>query len=328
MPSPSAPATFQRPDLGQAYLEFDLMSHIQGFIGLSMMPLTPVGLSNANFSKVLIEQLLNAARKVRRAPGAGYARNETSFTQDSYSTEERGVEELLDDRDRAVFAYTGIQFEQLAADRAVADLLRDLEIEIATILQDSGTYSTSAVTTEWDTHASSVPIADVMEAREVFKLQCGVYPNSLSMSEKVATNVVQSAEVKEVIKYTSQADPGSLLGGPGTPDVIAKTSALLAQIFRIDRVMISPSVSNSANIQQTAVLADIWDDEEVTLLRVPQGADIRSVGFGRTFAFEEMVIEQYREENVRSDVVRARFDLDVKVIHGECIHVLTNITTP
>lgn len=327
MPSPSSPATFERPDLGQAYLEFDLMAHIQGFVGLQLMPMTPVGLSASNFSKVLIEQLLNSARKVRRAPGGGYARNETQFTQDSYSTEERGVEELLDDRDRAVFAYTGIQFEQLAADRAVADLLRDLEVEIQTILQDSGTYSSAGVTTEWDTHASAVPIADVAAARETFKLQCGVYPNALAMSEKVATNVVQCAEVKEVIKYTSQADPGSLLGGPGTPDVIAKTSALLALIFRIDQVTISPAVTNSANIGQSVSLGDIWDDEEVTLLRVPQGGDVRSLGFGRTFAFEQMILETYRDETVRSDVMRARFDLDVKVIQSECIYILTNITT-
>lgn len=328
MPSPSSPSTFQRPDLGQAYLEFDLMAHIQGFIGPSLMPMTPVALAASSFSKVLIEQLLNSARDVKRAPGAGYSRNETTFTQDNYSTEERGVEELLDDRDRAVFAYTGIQFEQLAADRAVADLLRDLEVEIKTILQDSSTYDSTAVTTEWDTHATALPIADVMAGREAFKLQCGVYPNAMAMSEKVATNVVQCAEVKEVIKYTSQADPGSLLGGMGSDmGVRMKTSALLAQIFRTENVYISPAVTNSANIAQTAVLGDIWDDEEVTLLRVPAGSDVRSIGFGRTFAFEQMVLEQYRDEPKRSDVIRARFDLDVKVITAECIHILTNITT-
>ena len=119
MPGPSSPATFQRPDLGQAYLEFDIMAHIQGFIGLSAMPMTPVGLQASNFTKVLLAQLLNDDRNVKRAPGAGYARQSLEFTQDNYATEERGVEELLDDRDRAIFAYTGVQFEQLAADRAV-----------------------------------------------------------------------------------------------------------------------------------------------------------------------------------------------------------------
>lgn len=327
MPAPSSPSTFQRPDLGQAYLEFDLMSHIQGFIGLKLMPLTPVALQASNFSKVLIEQLLNSDRKVKRAPGSGYARNETQFTQDNYATEERGVEELLDDRDRATFAYTGIQFEQLAADRAVADLLRDLEIEIAAIIQDSATYDTSGVSTEWSTHASAVPIANVMTARETFKGQCGVYPNKIAMSEKVATNVVQCAEVKDVLKYVGHADPGTLLGGMGASSgVLAKTSAALAQIFRVEEVCISPAVSNSANSGQSATLADIWNDEYVSLMRSPEGGDVRSVGFGRTFAFEQMVLEQYRDEPKRSDVVRARFDLDVKVIHAECIHVLTNIT--
>lgn len=328
MPAPSSPGTFQRPDLGQAYLEFDLMSHIQGFVGLRAMPMTPVSLASGNFSKVLLEQLLNDDRKVKRAPGAGYSRQDMSFTQDNYVCEERGVEELLDDRDRAMYAYTGIQFEQLAADRAVAALLRDLEVEIATILQDSATYSNTGVTTEWDTIASATPVNDVLTAREAFKLQCGSYPNTLIMSEKVASNVVQCAEVQDFIKYTANATPGALMpptgGGMG---VLAKTSSVLAQAFRIDSVLISPAVANSSNSGAAASLGDIWDDEEVTLLLAPQGGDVRSMGFGRTFSFEQMVLEQYRDEPKRSDVIRARFDLDVKAIHAECIHILTNITT-
>lgn len=324
MPAPSAPATFQRPDLGAAYEEFDLMAHVMGFVGLRAMPMTPVALQAANFSKVLIEQLLNNDRPVKRAPGSGYSRQEMSFTQDNYATEERGVEELLDDRDRAAFGYTGIRFEQLAADRAVAALLRNLEVEIATILQDTGTYSSTGVTTEWDTHASATPIANVLTARETFKLQGGMYPNAIVMSEKVASNVVQCAEFSDNVKYTQDASPGRLLMGT---DVLAKTSAAMAMAFRIENVIISPAVNNSANSGQSASLADIWNDEYVTLLRVPMTDDIRETAFGRTMAFEQMVVEQYRDEPKRSDVIRARFDVDVKPIHSEMIHILSNITT-
>lgn len=324
MPGPSAPATFQRPDLGQAYLEFDLMAHTQGFIGLSAMPMTPVVLQASNFSKVLLAQLLNNDRKVKRAPGAGYSRQSLEFTQDNYATEERGVEELLDDRDRAVFAYTGIQFEQLAADRAVAALLRDLEVEIATVFEDTATFLNSAVATPWATKATATPVSDVLATREVFKLQCGVYPNTITMSEKTATNVVQTAEIQDFIKYTNQSTPGDLLGPAGGANgVIAKTAAVLALAWRIDNVLISPAVNNTANSGAAAVLGDIWASDKVTLSLTPDGGDIRSMGFGRTFAFEQMVLEQYREEKVRADVMRARFDLDVKVIQAACIHIMT-----
>jgi hypothetical protein len=325
MPGPSTPATFQRPDLGQAYLEFDIMSHLQGFVGLNAMPMTTVGLQASNFSKVSLAQLLNDDRKVKRASGAGYARQDLQFDQDSYSTDERGVEELLDDRDRAIFAYTGIQFEQLAADRAVAALLRNLEVEIAGILTDIGTYANSAVTVPWATKATATPASDVLAARETFKLACGVYPNTITMSEKAATNVVQTAEMQDFIKYTSQSTAGDLLGaaGPGN-GVIAKTAAILAMAFRIDNVNISPAISNSANSGAAPVLADIWRSDRVSLSLTPQGGDLRSMGFGRTFAFEQMILEQYRDERVRGDVMRARFDVDVKVIQAACLHILTN----
>jgi len=317
MPAPSSPSTFQRPDLGQAYEEFDLMAHVQGLVGLTVMPMTSVALQSASFSKVLIEALLNDGRDVKRAPGAGYQRQAWQFTQDSYATEERGVEEILDDRERAAYGYTGIRFEQLASDRAVSAVLRDLEIEIQGIVQDSGTYTSAGVTVEWNTLATATPVNDVLTARETFKAQLGIYPNTIVMSEKVMTNAVQTAEVQDYVKYG---------GAPGL-DPTQMGSAAMSQVWRIPNVVVSQSVRNSANPGATASIADIWDDEFVSLLHVPQGDDLRAMGFGRTFAFEDLVIEQYRDERVRSDVIRARLDVDVKVIHSEAIYILSNITT-
>lgn len=330
MATPTSPSAFQRPDLGQAYMEFDLMSHINGFIGLRLLPWSPTEVAQANFSKVPLEQLLLDGVDLKRAPGAGYARQEWEFEQDNYVCEESGSEELLDDRNRAAYGYTGIRFEQISTNRAVARLLRALETEIQAIVQDSTTYASqvTGVTTEWDTIASSTPVEDVLAGRESFKGSCGMYPNTLVMSEKVASVCVQSAQIQDYIKYTAVSFenlPGQII--QGGMDVIAKTSQLLAMAFRIPNVVISPAVRNSANPGQSATIADIWDDEFVTLLLSPQSDDLQEPGFGRTFGFQDLVVEQYRDETVRSDVIRARHDIDVKVIQGECLWILNNIHT-
>jgi len=319
MPSPTSPGTFSRPDLGQAYEEFDLMAHVNGFVGLRLMPMTSTGLQAGTFSRVKIQSLLKDDRDVKRAPGAGYNRSSWEFEADSFACEERGAEELLDDRERAAFGFTGIRFDMLSADRAVAALMRNLEVEIATLCQNAAGFptQTTAVGTEWDTAATATPVNDVLAARESFKSQVGIYPNGIVLSEKVMTNVVQTAEVQDYVKYGATMDD---------PRTLAESA--LAKVWRIPNVIVSSAVRSTANPgQPTAVLADIWDDEFVSLIHIPQGDDLRSVGFGRTFAFQELVVEQYREEKLRSDVIRARFDIQVKTIHTEAIHILSNITT-
>lgn len=325
MTSPSAPATFQRPDLGMAYEEFDVQAALAGMAALRVMPWTQVGLQTASFSKIPLEQLLDDGRDLKRAPGASYARSESSFEQDSYATEEYGAEEVLDDRERLIYGYTGVRFEQIAADRAVGALMRALEVDVASVLQDDTTYAAqfNDVTTEWSTAASATPRADVLAARERFRLRVGFYPNTIVMSAKVHSNLIQCDEILDTIKYGAFNDD---LGRNYDPLMLDEQ--LLAKILKIPKVVIAGggSVRNSARPGIAASVADIWDDEYVTLTHTADGDDLRQPTFGRVFSFEGMVIEQYRDESRRGDVLRARHDRDVKVIHSELLEGLGNIT--
>ncbi len=325
MPGPSTPASFQRPDLGLAFEEFDLMSAASGFVGLRAMPLTRVGLQTASFSKIPLEHLLNDSRNLNRAPGGGYARQEYEFEQDNYATDEIGAEEVLDDRERAIYGYTGIRFDQISADRAVSALMRHIENAIATTLQDATTYAaqTTAVGTEWSTVASATPRADVLAARERFRARVGFYPNTLVLSSKVHNNLIQCAEITDLIKYGGYND-----GSGQNYDPLMVDEQLLAKLFKVQSVVIAGggAVRNSANAGLAASPTDIWDDEYVSLLQAPNTDDLREVCFGRTMTFEDLVVEQYRDESKRSDILRARQDFDVKPIYGEALEILSNVT--
>ena len=70
MPGPSSPSTFQRPDLGVEFEEFDLLAAQQGFIGLQMLPVYPTEVQSGNFPVIPAEALL-AERETALASGAG-----------------------------------------------------------------------------------------------------------------------------------------------------------------------------------------------------------------------------------------------------------------
>ena len=66
--------------------------------------------------------------------------------------------------------------------------------------------------------------------------------------------------------------------------------------------------------------------------RVAETQDHREPCIGRTFHWGEDgstiggTVETYRDENIRSDIVRNRLDVDEKRLVIESGHLLTNIT--
>lgn len=317
MTSPSA--AIQRPDLGWAYSEFDLKAQMAGFKGMQVLTPLPTNLVSANFSKVDLEALLNDDRKTKRAPGSAYARGVWTFTRDSFSCQEMGLEEPLDEHDMNAFAYTGVMFEQIAADRALAGVLRDLESDIITDLQSTSTFTNSAVSNEWDDPANCTPVQDVLNAIELMRNVGGVMPNTICMSGRTFRDLQTSAEIIDRIKYHGGDDPKTV------------TTSALAALFQLEQVVIFDSLTNSAGQGKVASISDMWNSEYVGLYKVARSADPQEVGVGRTFQYTGdgggVVVEQYRSNEIRAEVIRARLDVDPKVVHSAAGYLLSNIVT-
>ena len=313
MPSPSS--TIQRPDLGLGYQEFSLASQIAGFRGMEILTPIQTAVDSGKFSKVVLEQLLNDDRSPKRAPGGEYERSHLKFTQDNFVCEERGLEEVLDRREMEQFAYTGLMFEQLGADRSLAGTLRHLEREITGLLQATGTFGNSGVMNEWDDYANATPVGDVAVAVEAFRAQCGMLPNVMAMSGKQYRHLRQVEEIIDRLKYSGIDDPKLI------------NLNALATLFDIEQIVVFDTQYNSANLGASASLADIWDDEYVGFYRVSNSPDLKGdPRVGATFQFGGVVVEQYEDPRVRADVIRARLDVGPKIIHPECGYLLSNIT--
>lgn len=321
MAAPSS-TSFQRPDLGQAFGEFDLEASHAGLIGPSVLRIFNSEVGFGNFSKIPVEELLKE-HDYKRAARAGYQRDDLSFEQDSFLCEERGVEELLDDRERAIYGYT-FRADMVQAMRARDKILRNFERDVATAVFNATTWTgaalTTAVGTEWSTQASSTPVQDVRDAAQKVRESSGQIPNAVIMGWEVWNNLQTNAEVVDRIKYSGRDDPKDV------------SLAALAALFGVDQVLVGGGIRNTANAGATASLADIWSSEYVMVAKLATSDDLMEPCIGRTFHFTadgsspSVAFEQYRDEKVRSDVMRGRMDYHTKIIYPQAGHLLSNIT--
>lgn len=332
----SAPTTFQRPDLGMAYHEYDYEAEAMGYIAQRVLPVFPSAVASGNFTVIAREDLLKDV-STKRAPGAGYARDKSKIEQLNFQCVEHGVEEPIDLREAAVYQYS-FDYEMVVSGRAASKLWRSLEIACAALIFNTTTFTgsslTTAVSVKWTTSATATPIKDVHAALLKVRASCGQKANAVIMSYSTFIALQDVTEIKDRLKYSGIDDPKQV------------TIEQLAALFMVDQILIADNIRNTANAGQTTpVLTDIWSNTMVMVCRLaPRNggrADLSANCLGRTFAFtgetgqmptesaggspSGLVFEQYPEPSTNSIIIRARMDVDQKLIDPNCGHLLTNI---
>ena len=320
MPRPTSSTTIQRPDLGVIAYEYMADASQNGFIGLDVMPLFDVEDQSADYPIIPLESLINVPDTKRAARG-NYNRSDYNFEMGTYSCDEYGWEEVVDDKESNLYGRF-FDAEEVAVIRATDVLLRGLEKRIATAVFNTGNLTnTAAVTTEWST-ITSTPRADVSAAKTAMRAASGLMPNSMVISLKVLENLLLVTEIKDALKYTNPIEIGGL----------DAQKRLLAQYFGVDRLLVGGALENSAKKGKSYSLADLWDDEYCGLLKVASGKDLKDPALGRTFIWtgdspNVVTAEQYRQDEIRSDVYRVRHNVsDEAFIFTGAGYLLSNIT--
>jgi hypothetical protein len=318
MPRPTAATTLQRADLGGLIYEYMLSPSSMGMMGLDILPVFGVQEQSADMPFMPIEALLKV-QETNRATRGNYNRSDWNFETLTYSCKEKGWEEPIFDDEAALYAryFDG---EMAAAERAlyVVQLAREVEIAAAVFNSTTFTSYTSAVTTEWDTSASCTPLADIITAKQAMIVQ----PDSVAMSYKVFQNALQSAEIKDAMKYTNPVE----IGG------IEAQRNILAQYFGVDNVFVSNAKKDTAKKGQTYSLSDVWNDEYVFVFKRGSAPSLRDPAVGRTFLWEAdspqvATVDQYREDQSRANIYRVRNSMDPKILNAGAGYLLSNITS-
>lgn len=308
-------ASYTRPrlDLGEALLQFPLTQ--PGFIGLEILPVFGTAKKTATFTAITRETI-TATRDTTRKARAAYARDDHETEDQNFTCKEYGFEQALDDSERELYA-TDYDAEMVAAQIARDVLLREQEKRIASAIFNTTTWTGAAlytdVSTDWDSSSGTI-VADVMSAKEKVRQNCGLPANTVIFSAAHIPSLMKNTDLIARISYNQVMTAGAVM-------------SVLPALFGVDRVLIGGSVKNSSDEGVAYSGADIWSDDYCWVGVTARTNSLAEPCVGRTFLWtadspDNAMIEEYREEQTRSSIFRARQHTDEKVIDEYFGHLL------
>ncbi len=324
MPKPSNIQAFPRPDLAQVAYEFSLQAATSGFIAPVVLPAFDSATKTGQFPVIPAEALLELP-DTRRAPRSAYQRGDWDYKMDDFSCKENGWEEPVDDDEAAVFK-TYFSAEVVATLRAMGIILRSHEKRVADKVFDLNTFENAAAGNEWDDYANADPLADVNLGKKYFEESTGLVPNALIINRVNYRHLGMIDAVIDRIKFTTPSvQKGEL------------AAELLAGYFGVERVLVAGGAYNSAPKGRDAQIARIWDTDMAMLACLSSGGeDLREPCLGRSFSWESgtsgsggtpIMVEDYREEQTRSNVIRCRQNTDEKIQFTGAGYIIKGLVT-
>lgn len=303
---------YPRTDLKMALLGHD--PRTRGLIGESIFPrvntITPAG----TFAKIDAAWMAQKADRalIKRATRTGYHRVELKASNGTYATTEYGLEALVGDDERKKYK-NQFDLDKLKAMKVRAMIEADMELDIAEVVFNETNFPLSgstglSVSVPWATAATCMPRADIDAAADAIFDKCGADRANLAIA-------LDSRTARNVLRSTDYFNKMHSAIRPQTGDIDAE---LLRQYWGIGRVDIARSAQNTANLGLAGSYTRIWDDNYAFVHVIPPTGNLESAdeiqATGFTFTWEEdgglMVVEQYRDDTRRSDVIRARQNRD------------------
>lgn len=304
-----------RMDLGAAMMEY--VEQENEFIGTKVMPIFKTQKQKSVFPAITRESITRDA-DTKRASRGNYNRDGFSAKDKSYNCQEHGLEGALDDSERAMYA-SDFDAELVTSKITTRRVLQAQEKRVADALFDTSVFTGSSLYTDkssepWD-NAATDAIKYVRDVKAKVRANCGMIPNSLIMSTTNIERLKSLTVVKDAIKYTARLTD-------------AEVRNALADLFGVKYIFEGKAIRNTAKEGKVFSSADIWSDDYVLVALVAESSeDLSQPCIGRTFLWESdspenAVVEQYRAEEIRSDIFRVRQHVDEVLIDSYFGHLL------
>lgn len=305
----------------QAFLQGEL------YIGAKAMPPLPVPAKQGQYPVIQVNggDLLRDEVK-RRAAGANYARLQRAITTDTYDCIEYGIETIVDDSDNSNFSRF-FSLESMEIRRAYQQVQLSHERRVATALFAPGTFNlTTAVTAYTTTNLSTYDIGlDIDTAKQAIQSRGESVDNlTVIMSLSNFLRARASTRLQNRIRGTISTDAYLVLNEASMAD------ALQVKQILVGRAAYDTSPQGAAS----STLSNIWNDSYIWIGNVnnPSGPEqYFSGGVGYTLFWEQdsdiFQVESYREENKRSEIVRARQYTAEKIVLSNAAQLLVTSYT-
>jgi len=273
------------------------------FISTRVFPVANVSQQSGAYPVVTVGNFTQTPGDNAVAPGGEYLRIDTSMTDFSYACKDRGLEKLIADS-----AATSIPSYELSALRTLAhQMLLMQEKRVASALFNTTTfagaplYLDASSSAPWATVGSNV-IGTIDTAGTKLALNSGV-PKSeaaLVISEVNFQRLKNNSTIRAAIAGAAIVDE-------------ATVRASLAGILGVKEVIVGRKSAGAAGS-----LASVWSDSYAALVLAGTG-DLSAPSCGKTFLWTpdsavNGVVEIYRDEPRRGDVIRVRHNVEEKIV--------------
>jgi len=240
-----------------------------------------------------------------RSPGALATEVDYSLSTDSYYCGDHALASAVTDEEREN-ADPVIQPEIDRTEFLTERILLNQEIGLKTLLRESSEIEENALAdgAEWNDPASD-PLSDIRDARMAVFTNCQRRANVIVLPYNVYEALRNHPDIVDRVKYSS----GSVV-----------TADLLAQLFDVERVLVPRCCVNTAAKGQSPNVEPVWSDA-VYVAHVAQSPGLKQVTLANTFVWNSMpgasdgiMVERWRENGRKADMVRVQKYYDIKLI--------------
>jgi hypothetical protein len=292
-----------------------------GLIGTAVMPILDVPVRAGQYPTFVLKegQLLKSDMKTR-SPYSAYARGTRAFTQDTYTALEYGYEEAVDDTvtlDVARF----FDAEVIAAKLAKRKLLLAHELRVAAKIFDSGTFTATNSSVAYTTaNLATFDVGqDVQDALD----------RLLSKGESTTnTKVVIPFGIWSRLRASTKFQNRLRGTGLSTDTILNASTQAAAEVFGVSEVLIGRASYDQAPEGVAFSAASVWSNQFIWVGSVTQaGAGYFGGGAAFTLSWSEygpaIGVSTYREETIKSNIVRASQYTAEKVVNANAGQLIT-----
>tara|TARA_R110002020_G_scaffold434673_6_gene644824 strand:+ start:10592 stop:11539 length:948 start_codon:yes stop_codon:yes gene_type:complete len=254
----------------------------------------------------------------RRADGTQSAGTGYSLSTATYAAEVFALHKDIGDQTRAN-ADAPLDMDMDATRFLTQQMLIRQEVEWAASAFTTGIWDNDVVPgTLWDA-ANSTPIANIETGKNTVLSATGYVPNTVVMSYKVFSALMDNADIIDRIKYTSME---------------SVSEDLLARLFNVDRVLVMAGTYNTAAEGATASYSQIGD-KDVLLCYTPASPGLMQPSAGYTMVWNGIssgmgtssAISRFRIEERKADRIEIEAAWDTKIVSSALGYFLSNVTS-
>ena len=251
----------------------------------------------------------------RRADGTESAGTGYSLSTASYSCDVFALHKDIGDQTRAN-SDSPLNPDMDATRFLTQQMLIRQEVEWAAAAFTTSVWGTDSTPGTLWSAASSTPIADIEAGKNTVLTNTGYVPNTLIMSYKVFSALVDNADIVDRIKYTTQD---------------SVTEDLLARLFNVDRVLVMAGTYNTAAEGATASYSQIGD-RDALLCYTPAnpGLMVPSAGYSMVWngissgLGTSSAVSRFRMEERKADRIEIESAWDTKIVSSALGYFFSN----